>query len=472
MVRRSNGRRRLTSGLGSLALIASAVAVAVNVGPSGAAFPGRNGRLFCTKTLPIPGTNQSQGEIFAFNPDGSDPRRLTNNLVADLEPTPSPDGTRIAFTSTRSGDQEIWIMYQDGSGLRQLTFAPGEDRPGTFSPDGTRISFHSGRFPVSGPGAGHSTFEIMIMNADGSNQVRMTNNNFQDSFAHWSPDGGRIAFTTNRDTPPGTPAAQLSNFFEIYTLVPIDANNDGNADVQTRVTNALGEDSHAHWSPDSRQLTFHSRRDFVPAPGALQLEIYRSNADGSNPVRLTGPDNIFDVFPVWSPDGQKIAWPSSFPSDVNVMNAADGSGRVNITNTPEDESRCDWGRLLPCTISGSGQIVGTEGNDVICGSEGRDLIAAAGGDDVIYAGGGDDDISAGAGDDIVFAHHGNDRISGGRGNDTMFGDQGSDQISAGAGNDIASGSEDNDQVVGSDGTDECYGEATALCESGGTGALS
>jgi dipeptidyl aminopeptidase/acylaminoacyl peptidase len=475
MVRRSTGRRRLASGLGSLVLLASTVAVATNVGPSGAAFPGRNGRLFCSTSLPLPNpppppAAQTQSEIFAYNPDGSDPRRLTNNLITDLEPTPSPDGTRIAFTSTRSADQEIWVMYQDGSGLRQLTAAPGEDRPGTFSPDGTQIAFHSGRFPISGPGAGHSTFEIMIMNADGTNQRRMTNNNFQDSFAHWSPDGNRIAFTSNRTTPPGTPQAELSLFFDIWALVPVDANNDGNADVQTQLTTERGEDSHAHWSPDSSMLTFHSRRDHFP-PIALGLEIYRMNANGTNPVRLTGPDLIFDVFPVWSPDGQRIAWPSGFPGDIHIMNASNGGNRVNITNTPIDESRCDWGRLLPCTITGSGQITGTEGNDVICGSSGRDFIAALGGDDVIYPGGGDDDVAAGSGNDIVFGDHGNDRISGARGNDTLFGDQGSDQISAGAGNDIASGSEANDQVVGGDGADECYGEARELCETGGTGAL-
>ncbi len=470
MVRRSTGRRRLAGGLGTLALLASTVAVATSVGPSGAAFPGRNGRIFCTRGI-VPGPASTQ-EIVSYNPDGSDPRQLTSNQVQDLEPTPSPDGTRIAFTSVRSGDQEIWMMYQDGSGLRQLTFAPGEDRPGTFSPDGTRIAFHSGRFPNAGPGAGHSTFEIMVMNADGTNQQRMTNNNFQDSLAAWSPDGSRIAFTSNRTTPPGTPQTELSLFFDVYTLVPVDANNDGNADVQTRITNTLGEDSHPHWSPDARMITFHSRRDHIP-PTNLGIEIYRMNADGTNPVRLTGPDMIFDAFPVWSPDGTRIAWPSGFPGDINTMDATSGGNRVNITNTPPpvDETRCDWGRLLPCTITGSGQIVGTNGPDVICGSPGADFIAGLGGDDVIYPGGGSDDVAAGEGNDIVFGDQGNDRIAGAGGNDTLFGDQGRDLISAGAGNDIASGSEGGDDVVGGDGTDECYAEARQLCESGGTGAL-
>ncbi|HEX2192673.1 MAG TPA: hypothetical protein VHH09_05725, partial [Acidimicrobiales bacterium] len=215
MVRRSTGgrRRRSVAGLGTLALLTAAAGVGLEVGPAAAAFPGRNGRILCNKTLP-----GSNSEIFAFNPDGSDPRQLTFNSAGDIEPTMSPDGTRIAWTSTREGaDQEIWIMYQDGSGARRLTFSPGEDRPGTFSPDGTQIAFQTARFPAP-PGPGHSSLEIARMNIDGSNVVRLTNNNFQDSFAHWSPLGDRIAFTTNRGTPPDTPQNRLSNFFEVYTM--------------------------------------------------------------------------------------------------------------------------------------------------------------------------------------------------------------------------------------------------------------
>jgi len=430
-------RGRVASGLGVVAVLGSLTVTSVN--PAAAAFPGRNGPILCASE------RTGDQEIFAFNPDGSDPRRLTVHPANDLEATMSPDGTRIAFTSTRGGDQDIWIMYADGSGLKQLTFTPGEDRPGTFSPDGTRLAFQSARFPVPA-GTGHSRLELFTMAIDGSDVRRLTNNNFQDSFAHWSPNGDRIAFTSNR-----------AGDFEIWSLVPVDADNDGNADVQTRVTNSPGEDSHASWSPDGSQLTFHSRRD----PGAI--EIYRMNADGSNPVRLTGPDTLFDGFPSWSPDGQRIVWSHLFPSEGFTMNASDGSARFNVTNHPTDDTRCDWARLLPCTISGAGDITGTEGDDVICGSDGNDRIAALGGNDVVYAGRGDDQVAAGGGRDIVFGGPGVDRIDAGDGDDTVFGDQGTDFIFAGAGNDIASGSEDGDQVVGGNGADECYGEALALC---------
>lgn len=445
-------RARVTKALGAAALLGALVVI--DVSPVSAAFPGRNGRIFCASS------RDGNSEIYSFAADGGDARRLTSDAAADLESTVSPDGTKVAFTSTRSGDQEIYIMNQDGSGVKRLTFSPGEDRPGTFSPDGTKLAFHTGRFPVP-PGPGHSTLEIMIMDIDGSNVRRMTRNNFQDSFAHWSPQGDRIAFTTNRDSFVNASNQLVSNF-EIYTLVPVDANNDGNADVQTRVTNSPNEDAHASWSPDASQLVFHSRRDATPAAPGI-IEIYRaSSVDGSNAVRLTN-DAIFDAFPSWSPDGQKVLWSRLFPSEAFTANAVDGSGQVNISNHPADDTRCDWSRLLPCTVTGSGTIVGTEGDDVICGSPGDDRIVGMGGNDVIYAGAGNDQIDAGSGDDIVFGEKGHDTISGGDGNDILFGDQGFDRISAGAGDDLASGSEDFDQVSGDDGTDECYSEGLSTC---------
>src|SRR5215213_5362254 len=91
---RSRQRNRIARGLGVVTLMGTLAVVDVN--PVGAAFPGRNGPILCTSS------RDGNQEIYSFSPDGSVVRRLTNNLASDLEPTLSPDGTRIAFTSTRS----------------------------------------------------------------------------------------------------------------------------------------------------------------------------------------------------------------------------------------------------------------------------------------------------------------------------------------------------------------------------------
>ncbi|MCP9490498.1 MAG: hypothetical protein MSC31_11570 [Solirubrobacteraceae bacterium MAG38_C4-C5] len=312
--------------------------------PAQATFPGENGRLACEgqrgPALPDPNpTNLSRTEVFTVNPDGTGETVLTNNTVRDGDPSFSPDGANIAFESFRDGFSEAYRIGSDGSNpVRLTTSGANEDRSTNWSPDGTKIVFHSTRDAATSGGnvpPGANPFEIYIMNADGSDQVRLTDNIFQDSFPQFSPDGSRIAFTTNRD-----------GDFEIYTMNP-----DGTD--PRRVTTSLGEDAHPTWSPDGTQLTFHSRR-------AGGIEIFRQNADGSGEAtQLTDAtretdgtaEGGFSFFPVWSPDGTRIAFNGATTAvpdtEVNHVNAVDGSDRVRVTNSPGFDGRCDWEAVNP-----------------------------------------------------------------------------------------------------------------------------
>jgi len=276
----------------------------------------------------------SRSEVFTINPDGTGERVLTNNQVRDGDPSFSPDGANIAFETFRDGFSEAYRMGADGSNPFRLTESGNnEDRSTNWSPDGTKIAFHSTRDSASSGGnipPGGDPFEIYVMDADGSNEVRITNNLSRDTFPQWSPDGSRLTFTTNRD-----------GDFEIYTMNP-----DG-TDPQ-RVTNSLTEDAHSTWSPDGRQLTFHSRR-------AGGLEIFRQNADGSGEatqVTNAGADDGFAFFPVWSPDGTRIAFNGNLapePEDFEVyhVNAVDGSDVQRVTSSPGFDGRCDWETVQP-----------------------------------------------------------------------------------------------------------------------------
>jgi len=171
-------------------------------------------------------------EIYLMNADGSGLRRLTRNTVGDRNPVWSRDGRRIAFEN----NWQVNIMNADGSGQRRLTRNGGRNFTPAWSPDGQKIAFERrlGRKkygPCNGCGRA-STFEIWVVNADGSGQQRLTTQGAQPG---WSPDGQKIAFMSERDSNP-----------EIYTM-----NADGSQ--QRNLTRTRGpKESGLVWSPPQK----------------------------------------------------------------------------------------------------------------------------------------------------------------------------------------------------------------------------
>ncbi len=151
--------------------------------------------------------------------------------------------------------------------------------------------------------------EIYIMNQDGTNQINLTNNAATDTEPAFSPDGSKIAFTSDRD-----------GNSEVYVM---NANGSG----VTRLTFETANDSSPTYSPDGSKITFASSRDG-------NSEIYTMNADGTNQVRRTS-NTTFDGSPSYSPDGNKILYVgTSAPNrDLFTMNS-DGSSPANLTNQP------------------------------------------------------------------------------------------------------------------------------------------
>ena len=236
------------------------------------------------------------GEIYVMNADGGNPQNLTNNPDDDSSPSWSPDGKRIAFDSDRDGrfNWEIYVMDADGGNLQNLTNNPDDDgwpddRYPSWSPDGAHIVFTARReehvenkFAV--------TYEIYVMDADGGNQQRLTNNRNNEWAPVWSPDGKRIAFYSDRK---GT----FDNF-DIYVM-------DADGGNQQNLTNNRAWNRAPSWSPNGERIAFSSNRDG-------NWEIYMMDTDGGNQQNLTN-NRHSDGSPAWlnsplsvSPAGKKF----------------------------------------------------------------------------------------------------------------------------------------------------------------------
>jgi hypothetical protein len=214
----------------------------------------------------------------------------------------------FAYASIGGASADIYIISSDGTGAYRITTQPGSDVDPAWSPDGSRIAFTSDR---------DADREIYVMNANGTNQVRLTNAYGPDYRPAWSPDGTRIAFVSTRD-----------GNAEIYLM-----NADGTNPV--RLTSNTAHDADPSWSPDGRRIAFSSDRD---GNGGIWV----MNADGSGPTRLT--TNIGgDLQPAWSPDGTRIAFSrvSAGNSDIFTVNA-DGSGLKKLTQGIDNAADPSW----------------------------------------------------------------------------------------------------------------------------------
>ena len=142
-----------------------------------------------------------------MDPDGSNPTRLTDNSAVDVNPVCSPDGTKIVFNSNRDGDFDIFIMDADGSNQTRLTNNTTSDFSfgGTWSPDGRRLFYVSdiGEPDPERRSGDYGNMEIYMLDADGSNQTRLTNTAVNEWGPDLSPDGRKITFTRRTTTAGG-----------------------------------------------------------------------------------------------------------------------------------------------------------------------------------------------------------------------------------------------------------------------------
>ena len=198
-------------------------------------------------------------DVFIMNSDGSNKKNLTNTPYYEKYPKFSPDGSFIIYQAWQKGKMEIFFSnLLDANNInitRNVKYNDILSHGNSMTPDGQKIVFTSDR---DGPR------NIYIMNSDGSNQQKLTDNLFNDYEPIFAADGLSIIFTSERD-----------GNKEIYIM-----SEKGNN--ITNLSNNLADDWNPRYYSENNKIIFQSTRD-----GPTNWEIYMMNLNGSKQTNLT-----------------------------------------------------------------------------------------------------------------------------------------------------------------------------------------
>ncbi|MCB0631839.1 MAG: hypothetical protein R2824_32705 [Saprospiraceae bacterium] len=198
-------------------------------------------------------------DIYVADLNGEIVKQLTNEAGYDAEATLSPDGTKIVFTSDRSGDLELYTMNIDGTDVHQVTDSLGYDGGAFFSPDGTKLVWRASRPKTDedikvykdllAQGMVQPTLmEIYVANVDGSNVRKVTSLGKANWAPFFHPSGEKLIFSSNHHSPEG--GRPKFNLFSI--------NLDGTGLEQITFDDVF--DAFPMFSRDGKQLVFASNR--------------------------------------------------------------------------------------------------------------------------------------------------------------------------------------------------------------------
>ena len=195
-------------------------------------------------------------DIFLADSKGNQLKQLTFEEGYDAEPTVSPKGDKIVFTSMRTGDLELFTMNADGSDVRQVTDELGYDGGAFFSPDGTKLIFRSSRPKTEeeikeykdllAKGLVQPTnMELYVCNVDGSDLTKITDLGSANWAPFFHPSGKKILFSSNHIS---------KRSFNLFMI-----NIDGTGLEQVTYDKVF--DAFPMFSPDGKKLVFSSNRN-------------------------------------------------------------------------------------------------------------------------------------------------------------------------------------------------------------------
>jgi len=229
------------------------------------------------------------GDIYVMNTDGSNPINLTNSPHCSEEHhTWSPDGLKIAYIRSSGSEDFIYVMSADGTNQTQLSSGLRDNYP-HWSPDGTKIVFTKAMEPHQPIGHG----QIFVMNANGTDEQRLTYSDLDDFCPSWSPDGAKIMFLSTRE----------GNYMRAQIFVM-----DADGSNQTNITNNIYRHSSCRWSPDGTQIVLMELNKAPVADAGLDQTV-ECTCQTTNKTQVT-----LNGIGSYDPDGNPLTykWTGSF----------------------------------------------------------------------------------------------------------------------------------------------------------------
>ena len=260
-------------------------------------------------------------QIKLSNGAGSQVKQLTDEEPSFHVATPSLsfDGERIAYVwpFDRSGQwqNEIFVMDIRSGEQHQVTFSRSEDLHPSWAPDGGRIAFASNKGGV---------FNLYTIDADGQNRTRMTNSTGDDVQPDWSPDGRKIAFASD----------QASAYYQIYWM-------DVKTGHQQQLTQKVFKNRYPRWSPDGTQIAFRSA--VIDRGSSIgNRQIWQVSADGTG-LKSIIKDGEHNDDPAFSPNIKQIAFSSSRDGNTDIyIFDRDSMETLRLTRDPSVDYQPNW----------------------------------------------------------------------------------------------------------------------------------